>query len=294
MMGRRELTVLLLLALPLGLAPLACSGDRDRAALTDEELDRELDLAFQGDRVVTTFEDTAAEEEPAEAPRAEAPRAAPRTPAPAAPQRQAPSPERAQRTPQPAPQPAPVEPRPRSATTAVGAGSMLALRMNDELSTERSKPGDGFTATLTEPVLDASGAVLIPAGATVRGRVAGVAPSTRVGQTATLQLAFEAISFGGRSYPLQATVARADVQKRTRTSAGEQAAKVAAGAAAGAILGRVIGGDRGGTIRGAAVGAAAGTAVAMGTADVDAVLPRGAGVVIRVDQPIEVTRTVSS
>jgi hypothetical protein len=294
MMGRRELTVLLLLALPLGLAPVACSDERDRAALTDEELDRELDLAFQGDSVVTTFEDTAAEEEPAEAPRAEAPRAEPRTPDPATPRRQAPSPVRAETQPRPAPRPAPVEARPRSAGTAVGAGSMLALRMNDELSTERSQPGDGFTATLTEPVLDASGAVLIPAGATVRGRVTAVAPSTRVGQTATLQLAFEAISFGGRSYPLHATVARADVQKKTRTSAGKQAATVAVGAAAGAVLGRVIGGDRGGTIRGAAVGAAAGTAVAMGTADVDAVLPQGAGVVIRVDQPIEVTRPASS
>jgi uncharacterized membrane protein len=74
----------------------------------------------------------------------------------------------------------------------------------------------------------------------------------------------------------------------------EQAGKVAAGAAAGAILGQVIGRDRSSTIRGAAVGAAAGTAIAMGTADVDAVLPSGAEVVIRLDQPIEITRTVTS
>jgi hypothetical protein len=288
MMGRRALTVILLLASPLGLATLACGGDADRTVQTDADLDRELDLAFQGDGAVTTFQDTALAPESTEPPRAESPRTAPVTPAPRAPQRQ-PSP-RAEPTPQPAPQPAPVQPRPRAVTASVGAGTMLALRMNDELSTERSQPGDGFTATLTEPVLDASGAVLIPAGATVRGRVTGVAPSTRVGQTATLHLSFEAITFGGQSYPLQATVARADVEKRTRTGAGEQVAKVAAGAAAGAVLGRVIGGDRGGTIRGAAVGAAAGTAVAMGTADVDAVLPRGAGVVIRVDQPIDVRR----
>jgi outer membrane lipoprotein SlyB len=114
-----------------------------------------------------------------------------------------------------------------------------------------------------------------------------------VGQTATMNLAFESISFGGQNYPLQASVERADVRQQTRTSAAEQAGKVAAGAAAGAILGQVIGRDRSSTIRGAVVGAAAGTAIAMGTADVDAVIPAGAEVIIRLDQPIEVTRTVA-
>jgi hypothetical protein len=41
------------------------------------------------------------------------------------------------------------------------------------------------------------------------------------------------------------------------------------------------------------IGAAAGTAVAMGTSDVDAVLPAGATVRVRTDAPIRVTRTVS-
>jgi outer membrane lipoprotein SlyB len=108
-----------------------------------------------------------------------------------------------------------------------------------------------------------------------------------------MKLAFEAITFGGQTYPLQATVERAEVRQVTRTSATEQAGKVAAGAAAGAILGQVIGRDRSSTIRGAAIGAAAGTAIAMGTADVDAVLPQGAEVVIRLDQPIHITRTVA-
>mgnify|MGYP006203960819 CR=1 FL=1 len=47
------------------------------------------------------------------------------------------------------------------------------------------------------------------------------------------------------------------------------------------------------TLKGAAIGAAAGTAIAMGTSDVDAVLPAGAEVVIRLDQPITVTKTVA-
>jgi hypothetical protein len=165
--------------------------------------------------------------------------------------------------------------------------------MNDELSTETSKAGDAFTATLSDPILDANGAVIVPAGATVRGRVTAVSASGRVGQTAALKLAFEAVSFGGESYPLQASVERADVQQKSRTSAGETAGKVAAGAAAGAILGQVLGKNTESTLKGAAIGAAAGTAIAMGTQDVDAVLPRGAEVVIRLDQPIRVTKTVT-
>jgi hypothetical protein len=287
-MERRTLTLALLLALPMG-GVLACGDDRDRQALTDDELERELDLAFGADTAPPTFQDTAIGIEPVDPP----PQAQAPTPAPPPARQPQPRPQQPQQPQQPQRMdPRPVEPR-TPVVSSVPAGTTLALRMNDELSTERSQPGESFTATLTAPVLDANGSVLVPAGATVRGRVTAVAPSTRVGQTATLNLAFEAISFGGETYPLQGSVQRADVQQRTRTSAGEQVGKVAAGAAAGAILGRVIGKDRGSTIRGAAVGAAAGTAVAMGTADVDAVLPRGAELVIRVDQPIQITRPVA-
>jgi hypothetical protein len=281
-MGRRKLTMAMLLVVPLGLSSLACGDDRGRQALADDELERDLDLAFQRDTVAPAFEDIPVQAEP-EAPPAAQP--APQTP-PAQPPRQQPRPA------QPA-QPAPTTPQPRTVTMSVPSGTTLAIRMNDELSTERSQAGDVFTATLTAPLVDAAGIVLVPAGATVRGRVTAVAPSTRVGQTATMNLAFESIAFGGQSYPLNASVERADVQQKTRTSTAEQAGKIAAGAAAGAILGQVIGRDRSSTIRGAAVGAAAGTAIAMGTADVDAVLPAGAEVVIRLDQPIQVTRTVT-
>lgn len=281
-MGRQKLTMVLLLAVPLGLTSLACGDAGERQALADDELERELDLAFQGDTAAPAFEDAPVDEE------SEMPQAGPTQPQ--APQAQAPRPQ--PRPTQTAPtQPAPSQPR--TVTMSVPSGTTLAIRMNDELSTERSQAGDGFTATLTAPLVDAAGIVLVPAGATVRGRVTAVAPSTRVGQTATMNLAFESISFGGQSYPLQASVERADVRQQTRTSAAEQAGKVAAGAAAGAILGQVIGRDRSSTIRGAVVGAAAGTAIAMGTADVDAVIPAGAEVVIRLDQPIEVTRTVA-
>lgn len=274
-MRSRVLTLSLLLLVPVGLAPVACGDADDRSALEEDELDRELDLALEGDTTATTFEDTAVGEQgEAEAP----PAARPSTPQRQAPQRQAPR----------------EQPRqPQTVTRSVPTGTTVALRMNDALSTETTQAGDAFTARLEDPIVDADGLVLVPAGAVVRGRVTAVAPSTRVGQTAAIKLAFEAISFGGESYPLDATVQSAEVEQKTRTSAVETGGKVAAGAAAGAILGQVLGKDTESTLKGAAIGAAAGTAIAMGTSDVDAVLPEGAEVIIRINQPITVTRTVS-
>ncbi len=279
-MRRGRILTTMAFLLPLLAGPLACGDNNDRQALQQDELDRDLNVALGGDSAAATFEDTAVA--PSETPAARPqPQRQPATERPRTTQPRAPSPQ-----PQPAPQP-------RTVTLSVPVGTTFAVSMNDELSTKTSHAGDSFTATLSAPIVDASGMVIIPAGATVRGRVTAVSPSDRVGQTAAMKLAFEAISFGGESYPLQGSVESADVQRSNRTSTAETAGKVAAGAAAGAILGQVLGKNTSSTLKGAAIGAAAGTAIAMGTADVDAVLPRGARVVVRVDQPITVTKTVS-
>jgi hypothetical protein len=282
-------------AVTIAAALAACGSDRgdDRAALRDDELRRELDLALRGDTSLATFEDVPVEAtiepEPEPEPAPPPARAPVRQPQ-AQPPRTAPQP----RAPQP---PAPTSPSPspspRWVTASAPAGTTAAITLNQTLSTQTNQPGDSFTATLSEAIYDGLGNVLIPAGATVRGRVTQVEHSGRVGETAVIKLAFEQISFGGSSYGLNASVIEANPQRTTRQSTGEQAAKIGAGAAAGAVLGRVIGRNTRSTIKGAAIGAAAGTAIAMGTADVDAVLPAGSRMVIRLDSPIEVRRQVS-
>jgi hypothetical protein len=290
MASNRRYGVLFALFLPLGGVLVAC-GDRadERGALERDELDRELDLALGGDTVPATFQDTVIGPAPAPAPAPEAQAPAVRPPQ-AQPVPQAP------RQPPPAAQPEAraTEPRqPRSTMHSVPTGTTFAVRLNETLATDRNQPGDGFTATVTDPIVAADGTVLVPAGATVRGRVTAVDASGRVGETAVIKLAFEAVSFGGESYPLQGSVVEANPERRTRQTAREQGAKVAAGAAAGAVLGRVLGRDTESTLKGAVIGAAAGTAIAMGTADVDAVLPVGSRMVIRLDAPVQVTRLVS-
>lgn len=275
-----------LVLLPLAISACGDDGD-DRAALEQDEIDRDLDLALGSDSATVVFQDTAAgvQAEPAPlAPPVNAPRQAPaaRQPAPARTQ------------PAPPPERTPAAPReePRTLALSVPTGTTFAMRLNQELSTRTNTVGDPFTATLSDPIVTGDGTTIVPAGATVRGRVTAVNKSDHVGETAVIRLAFESISFDGRSYPLQASVVETNPEKRTRQTTKEQAAKIGAGAAAGAILGQVLGKNTESTVKGAVIGAAAGTAIAMGTSDVDVILPNGSRMVIRLDAPIEVRRTI--
>ncbi|MBX6363651.1 MAG: hypothetical protein IRZ00_07275 [Gemmatimonadetes bacterium] len=297
-MSRASNTAALLLAVPLLTIPAACSDrSADRSALRNDELSRDLELALQRDSATPTFQDTAvasppvaaAEPEPgpvaAPAPRDE-PRPEPRREMPP-PVRRRPTPP-ARREPPAEPAPAPAAPAPGPAVAAVPVGTTFSVTLNQTLSTRTNQPGDAFSGTLSAPILADDGRVLVPAGAAVHGRVTEVAKSDHVGETAILKLAFESIEFGGKTYPMSATVIEANPQRVSRSTTGQNVGKAAAGAAAGAILGRILGHNTKGAIKGAVIGAAAGTAIAMGTADVDAVLQAGDKVVLRTDSPIEV------
>jgi hypothetical protein len=279
-----------LLVLPLAIAPAACGDKDDREALSEDELGRELDLALKGDSIPATFNDSSVGMEKTLDPVPPQPAPRPR-PVNRAPQR-TPTP-----TPRPSPvtrDPAPAPSAPRTVTASAPAGTTFSISLNETLSTKANSAGDGFTATLTEPILDSNGDVLVPSGATVRGRVTRVDKSDRVGETGVLNVAFESVSFDGKSYPLDASVLEANPQRSTRQTTGQQAGKVAAGAAAGAIIGRVLGKDTKSTLKGAVIGAAAGTAIAMGTADVDVVLPAGSTMRVRLDAPIQVRKVITN
>ncbi len=302
-MSRTAISAALLLFLPLTVLPAAC-GDRgqDRDALRADDGARGLDLALQGDTAAATFKDTALSATPTAEPAPEPPpQTAPPAPAPR------PRPYARPRVYTPPPRPREVEPRVRPepsyapapvaeapapgprevgpSNATLGTGAQFAVTLNQQLGTDTNQPGDGFTATVEQAVVDGSGNVIIPAGATVHGRVTAVSKSNHVGEAAVLSLAFESVSFGGHSYPMQATVVEAHPQRVTRNSVQRTAGQAAAGAAAGAILGKIFGKS---SIKGAVLGAAAGTAIAMGTADVDAVLREGSRVVIRTDAPVTV------
>jgi hypothetical protein len=293
-MNKRTLAAALLLSLPVSSMLVACGGaDEDTSAarrtIENEALERDLKLALQPDAPAPA---SAASEEPiADVPVvAEEPDESP-VPAfvpPPAPRREAPA-VRRRETPRPAeptrPEPEPVRPvepaAPRFVTRTAGAGQSFSVSIDREISAKRDA-GSTFTATLTDGLTDEMGRTVIPAGATVTGRVA----STEGGE---IGLDFSSIEYAGERYSIASSVVGAPAARRVnRTGGGETAAKVAGGAAVGAIVGRVLGKDRRSAIAGAAVGAAAGTGVAIATANTDRVIDAGSTATVRLDSSVSV------
>jgi hypothetical protein len=90
----------------------------------------------------------------------------------------------------------------------VPAGQQLSVRLEQPLDTQDSPRGARFTATVTQPLFDSSGAVLVPAGARLRGHLHSVAGTT--GER--LRLRFEGIDTVLGFAPISARVDHADYQ----------------------------------------------------------------------------------
>ena len=187
------------------------------------------------------------------------------------------SPPEAQRPAQPKPAPTPM----------VGEGTKIDLSATDSINSRHSKKGDAVTATTPSPVNDASGRAVIPAGAVFSGTISDIAPAEHPGGQGRLVLTFSRVSFGGKSYAVQATVDTMATTYKGRGITGGEAVKVGAGTAIGALAGRLLGGNKKGTLIGAAAGAAAGVGVAAATRDVDIILPAGGLIRVTLTAPFE-------
>jgi hypothetical protein len=198
---------------------------------------------------------------------------APAAPAPVPAADPAPEPVPVESVSLPAPTPAPnVEVRVPHVVTLT-AGTSLAVRIGETISSARNQPGDSFLATLTQPLV-IDGFIIAERGARLEGRVVDAAAAGR-GRGAS-HLAVSVIR-----------IATADGQNiRIRTEpyskdgaspAAMDAAKVGGGAAIGAVIGAIAGGGKG-----AAIGAGAGGAVGAG----DVLLTHGKPVEIAVETRI--------
>lgn len=83
----------------------------------------------------------------------------------------------------------------------VPAGAVFTARLNDKIGTTVSRAGQPFTATSTTPLLNTRGQTLVPAGALVRGTVAGLDR----GPDANVRLLLDSIDAGRGPVPLSAT-----------------------------------------------------------------------------------------
>ena len=220
----------------------ACGG-----AESEDEADRDITLA-PAESLMTM------DDQPTEDPASESTSAG--TPTPAAPVRRAP----------PAP-PAPLR---------LGEGTVLVVQASDTISSRTHAAGESVTATVGEDVLDASGRVVVPAGAVLEGTITEIKPAPNPEASGTISLSFTTLRIGDERFSIVASVDSLETVRQGRGVTGGDAAKVGVGAAAGAIAGRVIGGDATGAVVGGVIGAATGAGVAAVTKDSDIVVPEGA------------------
>jgi hypothetical protein len=147
--------------------------------------------------------------------------------------------------------------QPREPRAVLPSGTRFVVRLNQELRTDRHRPGDPFTASLMGELVDARGVELVPSGAVVRGRVTAVAPPGLGGEAGSITIGFEALSFGGVSYPLHGSVDQ------------------------------VVGREGAAGPRTAAGGPAAGTVIPLDAAEGVARLPRGARLSVRLVESVQ-------
>jgi hypothetical protein len=135
-----------------------------------------------------------------------------------------------------------IEPKP----LVIPADTVIAVVLDQTISSKTNKSGDRFTATVESPV-EVDGKVAIPKGARAEGVVSEAKAAGRFKGGAMLSLTLTSVTVHGKDHEIQtsgATMSSKGKGKRT-------AAMVGGGAAGGAAIGAVAGGGKGAAIGGA-------------------------------------------
>jgi len=149
-----------------------------------------------------------------------------------------------------------VQPAPK---VTIPAGAKLRVALLDGVSSDKSRSGDSFMSTLTEPIV-VKGKTVLAKGTKIRGRVVDAKDSGRVKGRASLALKLTEIVRDGKPVNIstkQYTAVAEPTKKR-------DAAIIGGGAGVGAAIGAIAGGGKGAAI-GAAVRGGAGTGTVLAT-----------------------------
>lgn len=195
--------------------------------------------------------------------------------------------------------------RPQSPTTVpmartVPVGTEVQAALDRALSSKTAQDGEQFSATLTEPLRNQNGEVLVPIGAKLQGTITAESgkalPSVR--GKGRLGLRFNDIQLSdGTSVPLQATLlgvhdtsgkntgnTNEEGEVTGRTTGGQAAKNVGIGAGIGTVAGLIFGS----ALKGMLIGAIAGGGYVLAKGGQDVNLPAQTGLRLRLDQNVTV------
>jgi hypothetical protein len=162
------------------------------------------------------------------------------------------------------------------------AGTSIRVRLDQDLGSKISQPGDSFTATVSDDVT-VDGRTAIAKGARADGTVIDAKPLGKFKGGAALVVKLERVSTAYGSFPVStSSVTRAEQGKGKRT-----AIFAGGGAGLGALIGGLAGGGKGAAI-GALAGGGAGTAGGAMTGNKQIVLPAETLLTFKLEQPVHI------
>ena len=180
----------------------------------------------------------------------------------------------------------------------VPAGTALIVRLDTTLATFSNHAGDPFRASITQPVVVA-GRTVIPAGATVEGRVTKVSEPRRVSGKPMIGILPEAVIMpSGERYFLDATLTDTNIPGTDVNSEGQFKGNgrdrrdnidAGAGAAGGMLIGGLVGGPVG-VLVGGVVGAGSTTTHWL-VQHRSAAMPAGTQLTLELNRPMNMTNT---
>jgi len=164
----------------------------------------------------------------------------------------------AARTARPASRPRPTLDDITTETHLVPIGTEVSVQTEETIDGSTAADGQTFAANVTEPIKDAEGKVVVPAGAKAQVLIRSLSQGGKIRGRDDLVLDLASVSVDGRQYALSTE----DLEEKGRQGIGanKRTAEFAGGGAAiGGIVGAIFGGAKGAAI-GAGVGAGGGAA----------------------------------
>ena len=161
------------------------------------------------------------------------------------------------------------------------AGTLIPVRVNDWLSSDKNHPGDTFSAVLDQPLI-VGGWVVARRGQSIIGRVAVADKASRGSGSSRLGVELaELVVVDGQQLPVRTELVRSSAPR----SQGRDAGTVGTTTIIGAAIGAIAGGGEGAAI-GAVAGASAGIAGVMVTRGRPTVIAPETLLTFRLDSPL--------